>query len=168
MHKRDISKLSVLVVDDSEPMQKLLQVLLTSYGATEVTQAGNGAEALAILKEKSFDLIVTDLAMRPMDGMEFSRHLRTPGSLVSPDVPVLMITAHSDLPTIKAALDAGVTEFLVKPITSGSLYVQLDKALQSASPAISAQDYNGPNRRRLSDKAPSPDRRKADAAGGDS
>lgn len=166
MHKRDMARLSVLVVDDSEPMQKLLQVLLTGYGATQITQAGNGVEALAILKETAFDLIITDLAMRPMDGMEFSRRLRTPGSHVSPDVPVLMITAHSDLPTIKAALDAGVSEFLVKPIAAASLYRQIDKALQSKGPVITAQDYNGPNRRRLGDKAVSPDRRKAGAADG--
>jgi PleD family two-component response regulator len=162
MYKRDYAELSVLVVDDSEPMQKLLAVLLTNYGATEIKQADDGISALAILKERRFDLIITDMAMRGMDGLEFSRRLRRPDSKVPPEIPVLMITSHSDLPTIKAALDAGVSEYLIKPLSSKPFYERLDQVLQRKGAVVSTQTYKGPNRRRLGSRGVSPRRRAAD------
>ena len=163
MHNRFGLKISVLVVDDCAPMQKLLRVLLTNYGATEIVEADNGCTALEVLQGRSFDLIITVVAMRPMDGLEFSRQIRKPGSRVSSKVPVLMISSHSDLPTIKAALDAGVTEFLVKPITSANFYLRLDEALLSTGSHIQADDYTGPDRRRLGNKLSTSKRRKVDA-----
>ena len=109
----------VLVVEDSEMMRRLVRATLSLLGNFEVGEARDGAAALAEINRRPPDLVISDLSMRPMDGITFTRRVRA-GS-VSPDVPIIMITGHTDLETLTNAHAAGVTEVVAKPLTPEAL-----------------------------------------------
>ena len=108
--------LRVLVVEDNQHMRTLLRSLLNSLNIRDICEAGNGATALELLAEKKCDLVLTDLAMKPMDGLQFTRELRQSEQSANPFIPIIMISGHTERHRVEAARDAGITEFLAKPI----------------------------------------------------
>jgi two-component system, NtrC family, response regulator AtoC len=99
----------VLVVDDDPAMGKVLAALLTQAGIASV-HVLSGAEALAELARSYFDLVVTDLVMPGMDGMELLRRVR----MTYPEIPVIMISAHAKVPNAVEAMKAGAADFVLK------------------------------------------------------
>ncbi len=118
--------LSVLVVDDNESMRELLVSLLASYRVSQIETAKNGEEALGRLRERTFNLIITDYEMEPVNGLTLIRNVRKGGGCVSPDTPFLMVTAHANRDRIRKASDLGVVHCLAKPISRGALLERLD------------------------------------------
>lgn len=93
----DFGKLNVLIVDDNRDMRDILRRLLISKGVPQLHEASDGASALKVLRESQCNLILTDLDMAPMDGLEFVRQVRNMReALVSPSVPIIMITSHNE------------------------------------------------------------------------
>src|SRR3954462_14144508 len=86
-----LARLKILVVDDSGAVRMMLTALLHTFGINHIVECSDGAEALRALEKSSFDLVLTDVSMRPMDGLEFTRRLRHPGSSVVPSLPVLFL-----------------------------------------------------------------------------
>ncbi len=119
MSKAAISKLSVLIIEDVRAMRTILKALLRQYGIQDFLEASDGAEALKILRSRRRDLVITDLAMSPMDGLEFTRRLRRQSSGPNALVPVIVVSAHSEENWVQDALEAGVTDFLLKPVYRG-------------------------------------------------
>jgi two-component system chemotaxis response regulator CheY len=111
-----------LIVDDSAMMRKVVERALRQAGVnlTEVIQAGNGAEALAMLREAAgsngFDLIFSDINMPVMDGLEFIEQRKQEG--LAPGVPVVMITTEGSTPMVMRALAAGAKGYICKPFTT--------------------------------------------------
>jgi len=103
----------VLIVDDEPLGRKTLDLALSNQGY-ELVACGNGAEALARAAERLPDVVLLDVMMPEMDGMEVCRRLRADELLC--DVPVIMITALDDRETKLAGLEAGADEFLTKPV----------------------------------------------------
>src|SRR5579872_1484870 len=91
-----LSRLNVLVVDDSSAVRMMLTALLHTFGITQIVECSDGAQALRAVEKGSFDLVITDVSMRPMDGVEFSRRLRDPESAAPPALPVLFLSSHSE------------------------------------------------------------------------
>src|SRR3954464_11174666 len=99
--------LRVLLVDDNHHMRLLLTEILRALGVRHIYEASDGAEGLQTLRNTPVDIIMTDLAMQPLDGIDFVRLLRaTKGA--SQRTPVIMITGHSTLQRVKEARNAGV------------------------------------------------------------
>jgi CheY-like chemotaxis protein len=141
------SHLSVIIVDDVRAMRTILRSMLRNLGIQNVAEAGDGAEALKVLHGQRKDLIITDLSMAPMNGIEFARCLRQPKSL-NAFVPVLMVSAHNERSMIREAIDAGVSAFLLKPVTPVALAEKLKMLIERPAPLVQATDYHGPDRRR--------------------
>ncbi|MEG8229929.1 PleD family two-component system response regulator [Candidatus Rickettsia tasmanensis] len=113
---------TILVVDDIEPNIKLLTAKLLKEYYTVLT-ANNGKEALAILKKGKIDIILLDVMMPEMDGFEVCKTIKTdPGTT---HIPVVMVTALSDIDDRVKGLEAGADEFLTKPINDTALFVRL-------------------------------------------
>jgi two-component system chemotaxis response regulator CheY len=112
-----VKKLKVLIVDDSAVMRKIVERALRQGGLDlgEVFEASNGAEALAVVQEVPLDLILTDINMPVMDGLEFLRNLA--GIDSAKDVPVVMITTEGSEARVVEALSAGAKGYLRKPFT---------------------------------------------------
>ncbi len=109
----------VLVVEDSAMMRRLVRATLSVIGNFEVSEARDGASALAEMKRRPPDLVISDLSMRPMDGIAFTRRVRA--GTDNPDVPIIMITGHTDPETMITARAAGITEVVAKPLTPEAL-----------------------------------------------
>ena len=106
-----------LIIDDSSVMRKIVERSLRQAGIdlTEALQAGNGAEALAVLKDNPVDLILCDVNMPVMDGLEFIKQL--PGVPNAKDVPVVMITTEGSESHVVQALSSGARGYIRKPFT---------------------------------------------------
>jgi two-component system chemotaxis response regulator CheY len=112
-----MKKLKVLIVDHSSVMRKIIERALRQAGLdlTEVLEASNGAEALTEVKKGPLDIILSDINMPVMDGLEFLRNL---GSIeCAKGVPVVMITTEGSEARVVAALSAGAKAYLRKPFT---------------------------------------------------
>jgi two-component system, chemotaxis family, chemotaxis protein CheY len=112
-----MSSISALIIDDSSVMRKIVERSLRQAGIelTQVFEAGNGAEALGVLKETQVDLILCDINMPVMDGLEFIKQL--PGVANAKGVPVVMITTEGSESHVVQALSCGARGYIRKPFT---------------------------------------------------
>ena len=109
--------LRTLIIDDSSVMRKILQRALgqAGFAVGEVLEAGNGYEALDILRQKKVDLVLSDMNMPVMDGLEFMRQLRSVEN--ARGVPVLMITTEGSESHVMEAISCGAAGYIRKPFT---------------------------------------------------
>jgi two-component system chemotaxis response regulator CheY len=117
--------LDVLVVDDAATMRRIVKGLLHELGFKNMREAENGSTALEELKRKKADLVVADWNMPVMTGIEMLRAIRADDALKT--IPVLMVTAEAKKENIVAALQAGVSNYIVKPFNAKTLEEKLNK-----------------------------------------
>ncbi|EQA4361504.1 two-component system response regulator GlrR [Escherichia coli] len=120
----------LLLVDDDPGLLKLLGLHLTSEGYSVVT-AESGVEGLRVLNREKVDLVISDLRMDEMDGMQLFAEIQK----VQPGMPVIILTAHGSIPDAVAATQQGVFSFLTKPVDKDALYQAIDDALEQSAPA---------------------------------
>ena len=165
MDKYNLERLNFLVVDDNRHIRSLVRSLLRVLGARHIEEATDGADAYARLGTYAADVIICNWQMSPMDGLEFVRLLRTDTDSPNPFVPVIMLTAHTEAKRVVEARDAGVTEFLGKPISAHQLYSRIRAIIKHPRPFVRAKSYVGPDRRRRQDPDfKEPERRTQDTA----
>lgn len=113
-----MSEIRALIVDDSSVMRKIVERALRQAGleALVVHEAGSGAEGLEVLKTRTVDLILSDINMPIMDGLEFLRQIRAQD--LAQGVPVVMITTESSEEHVKQAIQAGARGYIRKPFTA--------------------------------------------------
>jgi DNA-binding NtrC family response regulator len=141
----------MLLVDDNQHMRVLLGEILRAIGVREIIEAGDGREALRSLRAYPIDIVMTDLAMEPVSGIEFVRLVRNSPESPRPMVPVIMITGHATLQRVAEARDAGVTEFLGKPVTARGVIDRVTRVVEHPRPFVRSPTYFGPDRRRRDD-----------------
>src|SRR4051812_25150396 len=108
-------KISVLVVEDNQPMLEVTRQLLLTFGVGNVIIAQNGEAGFKAFCDDNPDIVIADWMMKPMDGITFTSHVRNSPLSPNPYVPVILMTGFSEKRRVIQARDAGVTEFLVKP-----------------------------------------------------
>ena len=143
--------LKILLVDDNHHMRVLLTEILRAIGVRQVFEASDGAEGLQLMRTHQIDIIMTDLAMQPLDGIDFVRLLRNSADSPNPMAPVIMITGHSTHKRVNEARDVGVTEFLSKPVTAKGVLERIGRVVDSPRPFVRTNTYFGPDRRRKAD-----------------
>ena len=148
MENYDLKRLKIMIVDDYAPMRRLMFSLLRELGLKNLKQASNGQEALMNLKEVESDLIITDALMEPMDGLEFTRKIRDGEADIDPFIPIIMVSGQTEMNFIVHARDAGITEFLAKPISARSVYFRICKVISHPRSFIRIENFFGPDRRR--------------------
>ncbi len=137
-----------MVVDDNRHMLNLIEAILRGLDIRIVSSKVDAADAFKEMNISAVDLVICDQMMEPLNGIEFTQLLRT--SKDSPDrfVPVIMVTGNSDVATVKAARDAGVTEFMVKPVSAKGLYARILEVINNPRPFLRTKSFFGPDRRR--------------------
>ena len=143
--------IKILLVDDNHHMRVLLTEILRAIGVKHVYEAGDGAEALQIMRTHQVDVVMTDLAMQPLDGIDFVRQLRRSGDSPNQMAPVIMVTGHSTVQRVHQARDAGVNEFLTKPLTARGVIERVAQVIDHPRAFIRSPNYIGPERRRRTD-----------------
>ena len=124
----------LLLVDDDPGLLKLLGMRLTSEGY-RVQTAESGQQGLRVLAKERIDLVISDLRMDEMDGLQLFSEIQK----VQPGMPVIILTAHGSIPDAVAATQQGVFSFLTKPVDKDALYKAIDEALERSSPAMDEQ-----------------------------
>ena len=137
-----------LIVDDNAFMRTIIRRVLSALHAEQVREASDGEDALQIMQTFAPDIIILDWEMKPMDGLEFTRKVRL--SRDSPNVftPIVMVSGHSERGRVVAARDAGVNEFVVKPISAKSLFDRIQAVIERPRPFVRLKSYFGPDQRR--------------------
>ncbi|MCP3676742.1 MAG: chemotaxis protein CheY [Deltaproteobacteria bacterium] len=117
--------MKILVVDDFSTMRRIVKNLLKELGYQNFEEADDGANALAKLKSGKYDFIVSDWNMPNMTGLELLKAVRADGDLKA--IPFLMVTAEAQQENVIQAVQAGVSNYVVKPFTAATLQEKLDK-----------------------------------------
>jgi two-component system, chemotaxis family, chemotaxis protein CheY len=127
-----MAAMTVLIVDDSSVMRKIVERALRQSGLdlARVLEAGNGGEAIAVLEQGQVDLIVSDINMPTMNGLEFLRQIQSRS--LAPGVPVVMITTESGAEHVREALAAGAQGYIRKPFTADQVRDRVLPLLPSA------------------------------------
>ena len=157
----DLSRLSVLIVDDNQHMIAILRTILDGFGVKTVRESRDASEAFLVLRQVPLDIVIADFHMSPLDGTDFTRLVRQAEDSPNPYVPIIMLTAHTERHRVLAARDGGVSEFLRKPVTPRNLYLRLMSVIENPRPFIRSPNYVGPCRRRRQHlNYPGPERRR--------
>lgn len=119
--------MNILVVDDYKTMIRIIGNLLKQLGFKNIDDAADGGEALNKLRQKSFDLVISDWNMEPVSGLELLKQVRADAKLKS--LPFLMVTAESKTENVVAAKEAGVNSYIVKPFNAETLKGKLQSML---------------------------------------
>jgi YesN/AraC family two-component response regulator len=157
----------LLIVDDDVNIREGITAAVpwSEHGIEVVGQAADGAEGLACFRADRPDIVITDWAMPIFDGLELTQMIRQPGTNSNPYVAVIMLTGHSEKKRVTAARDAGVTEFLAKPLSAKALYQRIVNVVANPRPFIKTKTYFGPDRRRsVNPNYAGPERRKGGKA----
>lgn len=126
----ELKDIRVLVVDDHENMRRILATLLRGFGFQEIRECEDGAKALEMVPHFRPDIIVTDFAMPHLDGIAFASAVRAMKDEGLAHAPILMVTGHAHMKQVMAAREAGVNEFLAKPVKGQTLAERITRIIQ--------------------------------------
>jgi len=143
-------RLKIMVVDDNAHMRKLVSAILRAFGCTHISEAADGQAAWAALRDTNPDVVILDWMMEGMSGFDFTKQVRTGLNSPNPYLPIIMLTGNSSAECVSGARDAGVNEFLAKPVAPKSLMVRLTSVIENPRPFVRTAAYFGPCRRRRS------------------
>ena len=117
----------ILIVDDYKTMLRIIRNLLKQIGFDNVEEATDGSQALQKLREKKYELVISDWNMEPMTGIELLREVRSDDNLKK--MPFIMVTAESKTENVVIAKEAGVSNYIVKPFNAATLKSKLTGVL---------------------------------------
>lgn len=143
-----LSRVKFLIIDDNAFARTLIRRILKQLGANDIHEAADGTTAQEEVRAFNPDIIIVDWMMKPMDGMEFVHWLRTSDESPAPFAPVIMVSAFSHMSNVLQARDAGINEFLAKPISAKSLFSRIQAVIERPRQFVRADEYFGPDRRR--------------------
>lgn len=149
--ERRLEKLKVLVVDDEPFMRKVVRTLLTGMGVRNVLEAQDGMAGLDAIRREQPNVVILDWSMPGLDGPAFVRMVRSPQTFPMPDIPIIMLTGHGERAKVIEAIEIGVNEFLLKPVSTKALRDRMAAVLLNPRPNIRSGNYYGPAPRKLTD-----------------
>jgi two-component system chemotaxis response regulator CheY len=157
-----LDRLNIMIVDDNPHMRILVRDILLGFGVKNVLECSEGSQAISELKHWPADIVLVDWMMEPLDGVDFTRLIRTASDSPNPYLPIIMLTGHTERFRVAQARDAGVTEFLAKPVTANGLYARIRAIIEHPRPFVKVGHYMGPCRRRKLEDFSGEGRREAD------
>ena len=154
----------ILVADSSQYLGNLTANMLRAVGAKSVVTATDSAAVLLALHRGTFEAVVVDERVEPIDGVALTRQIRGEDGGNNRLIPIIMTFAEASRERIEAARDAGVTEFIKKPMSPKILEARINQAIENPRAFVEAPAYVGPDRRRRKLALNGEDRRQKDEA----
>ncbi len=148
-----LGNLSILLVEDTIPMRKIMVSVLEIIGFRKIFTASDGEEGFRVFQQSRPDIVVTDWLMTPQDGLFLLEKIRTDPRSHNRTVPVILVTGYSAAPKVMSARDQGMTEFLIKPFTAKELSMRITHVINKPRDFVEAPTFVGPDRRRRDDEA---------------
>jgi two-component system chemotaxis response regulator CheY len=124
-------------------LRKVVRTLLMSIGVRTIYEAADGTAGLEQIRRLAPDVVILDWQMPGLDGPGFVRTVRSPATFCSPNVPIIMLTGHSERARVLEAIEIGVNAFLLKPVSSQALQERLLAVLESPGSAMQSGDQPG-------------------------
>lgn len=165
----NFERCNLYLVEDNRYVRNVLDNLLRYLSFKNITVAENGADAIDYFKSRgaasginsahSIDLVISDLVMSPVNGLLLLRWLRNAKELPNRFMPFIMLSGAADNEYVNAARDLGATEFLAKPFSAESVSKRILEVINYPRQFVTTESYFGPDRRRLNDHSPTPERR---------
>lgn len=129
MRDEKLCQARILLVDDNEHTLEMVKRILWGLGIRKVATASGALDALKALRSNPTDLMITDLAMDPVDGMMLVDLIRSADDSPDRNLPIIMLTGYPDAENETAACKAGVNAFLAKPVSAQTLHQQIARIL---------------------------------------
>ncbi|MGH6725176.1 MAG: response regulator [Pseudolabrys sp.] len=139
-----LQQLRVLVVDDNQFMRTVVRSLLGNIGVKRIIEAADGIVALERIRENVPDIVILDWEMPLLNGPELVRIVRSPGIFPTPDLPIIMLSAHVEHWRIMESVRLGVNEFLCKPVSAQALFDRMISILLAPRASVRLGSYYGP------------------------
>lgn len=143
----DLRDLRVIVIDDNEFAMTLIKRLLTAMRVSEIFVCSDAGVADKAIHKAKPDVVIVDLDMPEKSGLQVIHDIRHGTGVVSKDMPILVVSAHTDREHVGKARDAGVNWVLVKPLSFRNLYEGLVRVVLDDRPFVEEGNYVGPCRR---------------------
>lgn len=140
--------IKVLIIEDNAPVRDLIKISLQSFGIRNIFTADNGIDVYLTFCQERPDLVFADWEMEPMNGLQFTKKVRTDPNSPNPYVPIILITGYSHTDRVVKARDIGITEFLSKPFKPADLYKKIENVIERPRKFVFSDEYTGPDRRR--------------------
>lgn len=141
-------------------MQRLLKAMVRAVGVGSVDAVESGQRALWYMQRSLPDILLVDWMMSGMTGIELVRRVRRSETSLNPYLPIIMVTGHADKEHIAEARNAGIHEFLAKPVSPAALAAHIHEIVERPRGFVRTPTYFGPERRRTVAKINRPERRK--------
>jgi two-component system, chemotaxis family, chemotaxis protein CheY len=149
-----IRGLRVLLVDDELYTRKVIRALLMAIGISKIFEAGDGKSGLDAIETTAPDLVLVDWEMPGLDGPGFVRTVRSPETFPRPDVPIIMLTGHSERSRVVEAVRLGIHEYLLKPVSSQSLHDRILSVVAHPRKMVRIGEFYGPEPRKQAGQRP--------------
>lgn len=146
-----LESVSALILDDNAHMRGLVRVILASFGMRRIEEAHDCNEAIGIVAGGDIDIAFVDFKLGGLDGIDFCRRIRLDPNSPSRYLPIIMITAYSERRRVIDAINAGVDEFLVKPVRAVDVANRVNAVIERRRSFVEVAGYFGPDRRRRDD-----------------
>jgi CheY-like chemotaxis protein len=146
-----LESVSALILDDNAHMRGLLRVILASFGMRRIEEAADCEEAVSHVAGGDIDIAFVDFKLSGLDGIDFCKRIRNEPDSPNRYLPLIMITAYSERGRVRDAINAGVDEFLVKPVRAVDVANRVNAVVERRRPFVKAGSYFGPDRRRRDD-----------------
>ncbi len=144
-----IKALKVLVIDDEHYMRKVTRTILTAIGVKTIMEAPDAMTGIEVARAQTPDLLIVDWEMPVIDGAQLVRMIRTPAEFPNPDIPIIMLSAHSDHWRVVESARIGANEFVRKPVSIKTLEDRIIAVIVRPRPIVQLEGYYGPMPRRL-------------------
>lgn len=133
--KHDFEKINFLVIDDSGVQRKFIKNALVDFGAQHIVETKDAVDGLSVLRDatRNVDIVLVDQEMPILDGTQFTHMVRNDVSLPNPNIPIIMVTSHSDQSHIAEAKKAGIDGFVAKPFTPEIMHNHVMSVLERPS-----------------------------------
>ena len=148
MKSYDLSNLTVLIVEKYAPMRTLFRQVMREFGIPRIFDSSNPEEGYVRFNDFGPDILLIDWAP-DFDGLNLVQTIRKGGKNPDPYVAIIMVSAYTETHQIKEARDAGVTEYLAKPISANRIYDRIVAVIENDRQFVRVEAFVGPDRRRL-------------------
>ncbi len=146
-----LKNVNVLVAEDNEFARQIVREVLNALGANRVFYAKDGRQALEMCHDHAIEIALIDWEMPVVSGLEMLKSIRTSSNSPNKFLPVIMMTAYSELHHVTLARDAGVSEYLIKPFSARQMLSRIRAAIENPRDFVKTEKYFGPDRRRKKD-----------------
>ena len=155
-----LENFKVLIADQDQQLVTVSKQMLKGMGFSNIHITPSGVKALSLIKEGTFDFLITDWHLKDMDGISLINHIRRDPDSPNPTIPVIMLTGRMEKPDVEAARDNGIHEYVVKPFSAQTIYNRLERIVEFPRYFVAGGKFIGPDRRHKQTSQVDRDRRK--------